>query len=66
MSISALRNLVFVAACLENPDSHRYVDANGRSFLTAKLEIYRNSSLRPAKKLIRGTLLYVYFKHVLC
>jgi hypothetical protein len=39
-SLSLLRYLVFVAAYFENPDSHRYVDADGKSFLTAKLEIY--------------------------
>jgi hypothetical protein len=63
-ALSLLQYLIFVAAYLENPDSHRYVDASRRTFLTGKLEICTNSSFRPAQKLIRGTMLLVSFKHV--
>jgi hypothetical protein len=62
-ALSLLLYLVFVAAYLENPDSH-ICDAYGRSVLPVKLEIYSNSSFRPAQKSIRRTLLYVSLKHV--
>jgi hypothetical protein len=60
---TAVLSILFVAEYLENPDSHRYVEANGRSSLSVTLKICRNPSFPPDQNLIRGTLLYVYFKH---
>jgi hypothetical protein len=47
-ALNVLRCLDLLAAYLENPDSHRHEDANGRSFLVDKLAVCRNPSFRPA------------------
>jgi hypothetical protein len=47
-ALNLLRYLDLLAAYLENPDSHRHEDVNGRSFLVAKLAVCRNPSFRSA------------------
>jgi hypothetical protein len=61
-ALSLFQFLIFVAEYLENAVSHRYISGNARSFITAAFEMCKNSSFRPAQKLIGETSVYVSFK----
>jgi hypothetical protein len=63
-ALSLLWYLVFVVAYAENPGSLRYVEANGRSFLTAKFEIL-GQFLQTSLKVNKGiTIIRVYQKRM--